>query len=119
MLREFSKRKSELTVGFQDIKEHLERTHRLALLNVKKLDEIYAFYSSQVNEKMNRTIYLLAIVSAIFLPLNFIVSFFGINTGGLFFVNTPNGTLHVISIIIGIALLSSLLLILFRKKIFH
>ncbi len=106
-------------VGFEDIKEHLERTHRFAVLNVKKMDEIYAFYSSMVNEKMNRTIYLLAIISGIFLPLNFIVSFFGINTGGLFFVDDPKGTVHVIGIVIGIAAVSSLLMYLFRKKIFY
>lgn len=105
-------------VGFADIKEHMERSHRFAVLNVKKLDEIYAFYSTLVNEKMNRTIYLLAIISAIFLPLNFIVSFFGINTGGLFFVENPHGTLNVIGVVIGIASLSSILMYLYRRKIF-
>lgn len=106
-------------IGFADIKEHMERSRRFALLNVKKMDEIYAFHTSLTNEKMNRTIYLLAIISGIFLPLNFIVSFFGINTGGLFFVDDPTGTMNVIGLVIGIAAVSGMLMYLFRKKIFY
>ena len=105
-------------VGFSDIREHMDRAYRFAVLNVKKLDEIYAFYTSLTNEKMNRTIYLLAIISGIFLPLNFVVSFFGINTGGLFFVENPHGTQYVIGIVIGISILLSLATWMWRKKIF-
>lgn len=36
------------------------------------------------NEKMNQSLYFLSILSAIFLPLNLIVGFFGINTNDLF-----------------------------------
>jgi magnesium transporter len=119
MLEKYEEQEKFPYVGFADIKEHMERTRRFALLNVKKMDEIYAFYSSLVNEKMNRTIYMLAIISGIFLPLNFLVSFFGINTGGLFFVDSPQGTMNVIGIIIGIALVSGLLMYRVRNKIFY
>jgi len=119
LIRELSKKSDHLTVGFQDIKEHLERTHRFALLNIKKLEEIYSLHISLINEKMNRTVYMLAIVSAIFLPLNFIVSFFGINTGGLFFTQSPDGTMKVVWLIVGVTVSVLALLFIFRKKVFH
>lgn len=37
----------------------------------------------QLNERMNRTMYLLSIVAAVFLPLGFITGLLGINVGGM------------------------------------
>ena len=41
---------------------------------------------------MNNSLYLLALVSGIFLPLNLIVGFFGMNTNNLFLAQNPEGT---------------------------
>ena len=42
------------------------------------------------NEAINDRMYLLAIISALFLPLGFLTGLFGINVGGLPGVEDPN-----------------------------
>ncbi len=106
-------------VGFHDIREHLERTARFCQLNINKLDGLYDFHTSLLNEKTNRTVYMLAIISAIFLPLNFIVSFFGINTGGLFWADDAKGTLRVVALLGVVAGTIGLLLWVFRSRVFN
>lgn len=81
---------------YTDIHEHCERISRSATLQLSKLDYLYNFYNTRTNEKMNRLIFLLTIISAIFLPLNLIVGFFGMNTSGLPFTEGANGTFNVI-----------------------
>jgi magnesium transporter len=95
-----------------DIHEHIERIMRSALLQISKLDYIYNFYSARSNEKMNRLIYSLTIISAIFLPLNLLVGFFGMNTSSLPFTQGDNGTIKVIAVMLLLVLMTSLL---FRK----
>lgn len=53
---------------------------------------------------MNKNIYLLTVLSGIFLPLNLIVGFFGMNTEGLLFKDDPNGTTYVLYALTGIFL---------------
>ncbi|ABB44968.1 Mg2+ transporter protein, CorA-like protein [Sulfurimonas denitrificans DSM 1251] len=77
---------------YMDLHEHLERTLHSAKLQLSKLDYLYNFHSAQTNEKMNHLIYILTIISAIFLPLNLVVGFFGMNTSGLPFSEGLSGT---------------------------
>ncbi|OYZ64605.1 MAG: hypothetical protein B7Y17_03670 [Sulfuricurvum sp. 24-42-5] len=56
---------------------------------------------------MNRSIYILTIVSIVFLPLNLVVGFFGMNTGGLPFQDSTMGTTYAfISMILFTAILA-------------
>ncbi|TNE99708.1 MAG: hypothetical protein EP326_07650, partial [Deltaproteobacteria bacterium] len=71
-----------------------------------RLDNLHHYYSSIKNDKLNRNIYLLTILSGVFLPLNLIVGFFGMNTEGLFFKENPHGTLYVVYTLSGILFLS-------------
>ena len=57
-----------------------------------ELDDIYAHIQSVKNDKINRNIYILTLLSALFLPLNFITGFFGMNTNGMFLNGFQNGT---------------------------
>lgn len=101
---------------YVDIHEHCERILRSATLQLSKLDYLYSFYNTRTNEKMNRLIFLLTVISAIFLPLNLMVGFFGMNTSGLPFTEGSHGTLNVIisfGILVVIALLGG---ILWRRK---
>ena len=65
---------------------------------------------------MNRTIYLLTILSGIFLPLNLIVGYFGINTQGLPFAHLPNGSFIVGSLMLLCMGLTIGLFLLLRRK---
>lgn len=77
-----------ISILSKNTKEHLAR-----------VDTLYALTSAIKNEKMNKSIYLLSILSSIFLPLNLIVGFFGMNTNNLFFKDSPYGTLYIFSLI--------------------
>lgn len=90
---------------FANLLEHIQRYERLSSLNSNKLDTLYNYYNSLKNDKMNNNIYALTILSGIFLPLNLVVGFFGINTEGLFFSGNPSGTLYVVWLLAGLFLL--------------
>ncbi|MBU0721753.1 CorA family divalent cation transporter [bacterium] len=88
--------------GFEDIMEHIQRYQRLAALNSNKLDTLYNYYNSLKSDKMNNNVYALTILSGIFLPLNLIVGFFGMNTENLFFSGNSAGTMNVVLILISL-----------------
>lgn len=79
---------------FNDLHEHLERTLRATISANNQLDDLYRYYNLRSNDRMNRSIYVLTIVSVIFLPLNLAVGFFGMNTGGLPFQDSNFGTVY-------------------------
>ena len=81
--------------------EHIGRYQRLANLNSAKLDTLYNYYNSLKNDKINNNIYILTVLSGVFLPLNLVVGFFGMNTQNLFFSDNPSGTVYVVSILTG------------------
>jgi magnesium transporter len=103
--------------AYVDLHEHIERTHRSATLHLSKLDYIYNFYNARTNEKMNKMVYLLTIISAIFLPLNLVVGFFGMNTSGLPFAGGDFGTLSAVILMISLMLTTSLVVYIWRKKV--
>ena len=57
-----------------------------------RVEDIYSFIQSDKNDKINKNIYLLTLLSALFLPLNFITGFFGMNTNGMFLSSFKDGT---------------------------
>lgn len=90
---------------FNDLHEHLERTLRSTISANNQLDDLYRYYNLRSNDRMNRSIYVLTVVSVIFLPLNLAVGFFGMNTGGLPFQNSDFGTVYAFESMIVFALL--------------
>ena len=82
--------------AYSDLKEHMDRILRLSIAGSEKLDYIYQFYRGQVDEKMNNVMFVLTILSAIFMPLTLVTGFFGMNTGGLPYVDDTQGTLKVV-----------------------
>ncbi|MDO9267053.1 MAG: CorA family divalent cation transporter [Sulfurimonas sp.] len=102
---------------YMDLHEHIERTLRSATLQLSKLDYLYHFYSAQTNEKLNRSIYILTIISAVFLPLNLLVGFFGINTSGLPFADGTSGTTNVVILMLCILIATIVLINFVRKKV--
>ena len=103
--------------AFEDIEEHIERVKNLALSAEDRLDHLHDFYKTRVDEKMNKNMYYLTVMSGIFMPLTLITGFFGINTGGLPWTEVHNGTLNVVllSLVIECIFLVVFLLLL-RKK---
>jgi len=85
-------------LAYADVHEHMERIRDLAKASLDKLDHLYNFYRAKVDEKMNKNIYYLTLLSGIFLPLTLVSGFFGMNTGGLPFTDDVDGTLKVVGI---------------------
>ncbi len=85
---------------YVNILEHLGRYQRIADLNTLKLDTLYSYYNSLKNDKLNNNIYTLTVLSGVFLPLNLIVGFFGMNTQNLFFSEDPTGTMKVVFLLV-------------------
>jgi magnesium transporter len=101
---------------YMDLHEHIERTLRSATLQLSKLDYLYKFFSAQENEKMNRSIYTLTIISALFLPLNLVVGFFGMNTSNLPFADGTSGTKDVAILMLCISIITIVIINFVKKK---
>jgi len=85
-------------MDYADLIEHIGRVADLARSAMEKLDNLHSFYRAKVDERMNRTVYWLTVISAIFLPLTLVTGFFGMNTGGLPYTSDSAGTLKVVGI---------------------
>jgi magnesium transporter len=105
------------TNNYVDLHEHIERTMRSAGLQLSKLDYLYSFYNTKSNDKMNKMIYILTIISAIFLPLNLVVGFFGMNTSGLPFADGSSGTYYAVTLMISLVIITSYIVHRWRKKV--
>ena len=60
--------------------------------------------SSQLAESTNRTLYVLAVISGIFLPFGFVTGLFGINVGGIPGTENASGFFVFCGILVGIAI---------------
>ena len=103
--------------NFVDLHEHLDRTTRSATLQLSKLDYLYSFYNTRTNEKMNSLIFALTIISAVFLPLNLVVGFFGMNTSGLPFAEGGMGTVKAVTLMVTLMIITSIIVYLSYKKV--
>ncbi|WP_300368512.1 CorA family divalent cation transporter [Hydrogenimonas sp.] len=104
-LRHHRKREGFRELAYTDLLEHMERIRDLAKAAIEKLDNLYDFYRAKVDERMNRNMYLLTVISAIFLPLTLVTGFFGMNTGGLPYTDDPAGTVKVVALSLFLELL--------------
>ena len=103
--------------NYIDMHEHMDRILNSATHQLSKLDYLYNFYSARSNDKMNKMIYILTIISAVFLPLNLLVGFFGMNTSGLPFTSEQqSGTLNVISLMFSLTVLTFFAMLIWHKK---
>ena len=87
-------------LAYNDLEEHIDRSFRFSKNAIEKLDYLYEFFKAKQDEKINNIMFILTILSAIFLPPTLITGFFGMNTGGLPLVNDSNGTLKALALIV-------------------
>lgn len=116
LISTYKKEEDYLERNFEDIQEHLQRAYRNSGLLLEKLDALYNFHITKNNEQMNQTVYILTLLSAIFLPLNLIVGFFGMNTTSLPFTVNNGGTYSVIVLLLVIGSITTLITYLLKNK---
>ena len=68
-----------LAVRFNDLQEHMRRLYNHALVVQHDIDALIQIYFSSSTQRTNEILQFLAIVSAIFLPLNLLAGIFGTN----------------------------------------
>ncbi len=87
----------------------IENTISFHISNIQmikgRLDSVHHYYNSIKNDRLNKSIFILTVISGIFLPLNLIVGFFGMNTDGMFFKDNPFGTENVLILLCSVVLL--------------
>jgi len=66
--------------AYKDLEEHINRSFRFSKNAIEKLDYLYEFFKAKQDEKINNIMFILTILSAIFLPPTLITGFFGMNT---------------------------------------
>ncbi len=106
--RKMEDRFGEWDDEYKDIDESIQ-FQSTALHTMKgRLESLHNYYESVKNDRMNKTLLTLTVISGVFLPLNLIVGFFGMNTEGLYFHSDPSGTQKVV-MILGLVLFVCLL----------
>ncbi|MCB1772500.1 MAG: magnesium transporter CorA family protein [Gammaproteobacteria bacterium] len=68
-----------LAVRFNDLREHLRRLYNHSLVVQHDIDALIQIYFSSSTQRTNEILQFLAIISAIFLPLNLLAGIFGTN----------------------------------------
>lgn len=79
-------------------RRHLQEIYENVSRYIEDLDEIneraqvvHDEMANSINRKLNKNMYILSVIAAIFMPLNFIASLFGMNVGGLPLSDNNNG----------------------------
>ncbi len=100
------------SIRFNDLDSHLARIERLSSGISSDLDSLTQIYFASIGQKTNSTMQILAVLSAIFLPLNLIAGIFGMNFVYIPLLKNPWG----IAITIACMLLVSFSLLWWFKK---
>lgn len=103
---------------YKDIEEGIQFQATNALTLSNRLDSLHNYYDSIKADRLNKTILTLTVISGVFLPLNLIVGFFGMNTDGLYFHGDPEGTKKVV-LVLAIVLVTCVLGLRIVKAIDH
>ncbi len=102
-----------LKVRSRDILEHIERVaHHVNRLEQSTETTIQLHFNVQGN-RTNEIMRTLTVLTAIFLPLNLITGFFGMNFEHFEFVHHPSGVFMTVGFMLGLAIVLTLM---FRRK---
>lgn len=69
----------EVKEYFKDILDHLDQINEKVVIYKEVISSLFETHMSNISNKMNRVMTTLTIFSAIFIPLSFLASFFGMN----------------------------------------
>lgn len=95
------------TIKFNDLNEHLGRVIRLSDGLSADLDSLTQIYFASSSQQTNSNVQFLAVISAIFLPLNLIAGIFGMNFKNIPLLDVSMGVYIILAVmlLISVALL--------------
>ncbi len=103
----------EIAIYFRDIADHVKKYLEIIESHDSTMNHLMEVQNLVTGHRTNEIIYILTILSAILLPLNLIVGFFGMNFTNLWFASDTWGIWLVSGSMIGI---SVVMLALFKSK---
>jgi magnesium transporter len=98
----------KLTDEFKDIDDTIQFQNSNLVTLKARIDSLHHYYVSIKSDRLNKTLLALTLISGVFLPLNLIVGFFGMNTEGLYLKEDPSGTQTVLIMLLAIVVLALL-----------
>jgi magnesium transporter len=102
-----------LQVRFRDLDEHHNRVLNTMVLAQHDIDAMLNIHFSAVTQNTNEILKFLAVVSAVFLPLNLVAGFFGMNFRFLPWLDSPLAPWIAVAVMLGIVVC---LLLVFRRR---
>lgn len=87
----------------QDLTSEAEIAQRAAYRLESRMNDLYAVYQMAGNDRVEKRLRILTIISATTLPLALITGVLGMNVGGLPGVDSPNGFLVIVVFMVAIA----------------
>lgn len=96
-----------LEIRFKDLEDHIRRVGSHAEQNQGAIDALVQIHFAANGQRTNQVMQFLAGISAIFLPLNLLVGYFGMNFADMPFLSRPHGGLIslLLIVLLGVALL--------------
>lgn len=104
---------SDIAVYLKDLHDHANQNLDSINYHKDNINYLIQLYNVQTNNKLNNIFKKLTIVSTIFIPLNFIAGFFGMNFTTIPLLTHPYGFFFVVSFLLIVASFTMLLL---KKK---
>jgi len=95
-----------LEIRFKDLEDHIRRVGNHAEQNQGAIDALVQIHFAANGQRTNQVMQFLAAISAIFLPLNLLVGYFGMNFTDMPFLTLPYAGLILFVIILLVSLLT-------------
>lgn len=95
-----------LEIRFNDLEEHIRRVGNHAEQNQGAIDALVQIHFAASGQRTNQVMQFLAGISAIFLPLNLLVGYFGMNFTHMPFLTLPYAGLILFLVILLVSLLA-------------
>lgn len=104
---------TEVKVFLKDVSDHINHVNDLVVLYIEMVNNIYEMNMMNTSNQLNQVMSILTIFSAIFIPLNFMTGFFGMN-----FMHFPGleSTLGIPVFLITAFLIFIGMILFFKKK---
>lgn len=96
-----------LEIRFNDLEDHIKRVGAHAEQNQGAIDALVQIHFAANGQRTNQVMQFLAVISAIFLPLNLLVGYFGMNFTDMPFLTVPYAgiTLSVVILLVLVVML--------------
>lgn len=95
-----------LMIRFTDLEDHIKRVGNHAEQNQGAIDALVQIHFAAIGQRTNQVMQFLAAISAIFLPLNLLVGYFGMNFADMPFLSWPHAGAIVLSLILLVSVLT-------------